>query len=176
MEIVSPTEVAHEDWRAIPGYEGLYEVSTEGRIKSLAGPKSPRIMLFNNCRGYRTVELWKDRTGKRFTVHRIVCLAFQGPRPDGFDINHKNGVKSDNRNQNLEYVTKSENRKHAFATGLQTNNGIKHSQHKLSEEDVRAIRNLICEMVPYKDIAPIYGVTASAIASIKLGRTWAHLK
>lgn len=168
-------EVITEEWRPILGYEGLYEVSDAGRVRSIARVKSAKIMALGDSRGYKNVELWKDGIGKRFTVHRLVCLSFIGPRPDGFDINHRNGVKADNSLKNLEYVTKSQNRKHAFALGLQCNKGTNHSQHKLKDDDIKTIRNMLAEGFSQKQIANHFSVDQSNISFIKTGRLWSHI-
>lgn len=169
--------MSHEIWKPIPGYESGYEVSDMGRVKSLNfnWQKGLSKVLAANvrCRGYHTVQLSGRR---RFSVHRLVCLAFIGPRPPGLDINHKNGIKTDNRLENLEYCTKSENGKHSYRLRLQCKEGEKHHLHKLTEVQVREIYRLahMGNMV-LKEIAATYGVTYSAIASIKSRRTWPHL-
>src|SRR5688500_18178567 len=111
-------------WVAIEGQDGLYSVSREGQVRS----ERYGILKTNDARDYRTVQL---ANRKRFTVHRLVAAAFIGPRPQVAQINHKNGIKSDNRAENLEYCTGSQNMKHCFMTGLQSNRGEKHSRHKL---------------------------------------------
>ncbi len=170
MDANYQTEI-NEEWRAIPGYEGLYEVSNSGSVRSVK-----RLMALSPARGYLTVELWKNKEGRRFTVHRLVMMAFTGPRPDGLQINHLNGVKTDNRWVNLEYCTASENKKHACRTGLQKNFGIHHSQHKLVDSDVRLIRNMISEGIPQNQIAAHFKVNQGTISFIKTGRLWAHVK
>lgn len=90
-------------------------------------------------------------------------------------VNHKDGVRSNNAVSNLEYCTRSENMKHAHAIGLQSNRGEGHSQHKLSEGDVRKIHELLALGLTQKEIATAYGVTQSLISHIKAGRNWSHL-
>ena len=100
-----------EEWRAVPGYEGLYEVSSYGRVKSLKRYKSnnggiplikERILKpYNDKKGYLNVRL----RNKNFKVHRLVAQAFI-PNPNNLpQVNHKNEDKSDNRVDNLEWCT-----------------------------------------------------------------------
>jgi hypothetical protein len=76
------------------------------------------------------------------SVHKAVCLAFHGERPAGLRINHKNGIKTDNRPVNLEYITHSENCQHSFDTGLQKpKRGMLNGMAKLTDEQVRSARD-----------------------------------
>ena len=114
-----------EKWMPIKGYEGLYEVSDCGRIKSLPRNnfKTVRVLkpLINSRNGYVYVQLCKNNKAKAFRVHKLVIEAFTGIQLDGYDVNkqidHINGIKTDNRLENLEIVTQSENVKRAFANG-----------------------------------------------------------
>lgn len=163
------------EWRSIAGQEGRYAVSNAGEVMSMnfKGSGLPGILKPGNCRGYHTVEIGPD---KRYTVHRLVAQAFLGPRPAGMQINHKNGIKSDNRLENLEYCTQSANMKHAFATGLQSNRGERHSQAKLSEEKVMQIRKLLGLGFKQWEIAELMGVTQPAISMVKNGGRWSHVQ
>lgn len=115
-----------EIWLPAIGYEGLYEVSSLGRVKSVKRKDSKMskfkqmIMrqLINDC-GYLFVNLWgHDGNDKHNRVHRLVCMAFI-PNPENKkDVNHKKGVKIDNRVTELEWNTRGENHKHAYANGL----------------------------------------------------------
>lgn len=121
-------EAMPEEWREVVGWEGLYLVTREGVVKSL-----PRSWILNGrpttnpskvlspyltYRGYHSVGLCRGGRVKMTFVHKIVAAAFIGPKPDGTQINHKNGVKTDNRAENLEYVTPRQNIQHALSTGL----------------------------------------------------------
>lgn len=113
-----------EIWKDIRNYEGRYKVSDLGRIKSYVSRHniySELIMKPTQAHnGYMLIGLC-DKLGKvkRFGVHRIVASAFIGEIPNKYEVNHINGDKTDNRVENLEIVTSSQNQKHAFTTGLQ---------------------------------------------------------
>lgn len=166
-----------EQWLPIPGYEGKYCVSDQGNVMSMSymGTGLPGILKFNISRGYHSVELQTEPIKKRFTVHRLVMLAFVGPRPTGMQINHINGVKTDNRPCNLEYCTPSENQKHSFRLGLQSNAGERHSRAKLKEQDVIDIRKMHAEGRSKILIAAKYHISQSHLSHIISGRIWSHL-
>lgn len=124
-----------EQWRDIPGFEGRYQASDQGRIKSL--PFMQRYLLRNgveafrrtrerilkvrpNNRGYLLVQLWLDNAGRMFTVHRLVATLFV-PNPNALpEVNHRDGIKANCRADNLEWSTRSDNKQHAVANGLNT--------------------------------------------------------
>lgn len=102
-----------EEWRDIPGYEGLYQVSNQGRVKSLMHKKV--LSPFENNRGYLSVSLL--RGGKRL-VHRLVAEVFIPNHKSKPNVNHKDGNPKNNTASNLEWCTQSENIIHAYKTGL----------------------------------------------------------
>lgn len=118
-----------EEWRAVVNYEGLYEVSNLGRVRSLE-----RVILtshgvlrrYRGCllrqtttTGYHLVGLSKEGCETHIFVHRLVAIAFcDKPLNGQIQVNHKNGIKSDNRAMNLEWATRSENMQHAIRSGL----------------------------------------------------------
>ena len=100
-----------EIWKPVIGYEGLYEVSNLGRVKSLNYLKTgkEKILKERLHLGYNRVVLYKNGVGKNYGVHRLVWSAFNGPIPKGLVINHLNEIKNDNRLCNLEICTSKEN-------------------------------------------------------------------
>ena len=103
------------EWRDVPGYEGLYKAGTNGHV---IGIKSGKTLRQTSQRGYTYVKLYKDSVGKTIRVHRIIAMTFI-PNPENKpQVNHKNGIKSDNRSENLEWVTQTENLRHAYVNGL----------------------------------------------------------
>jgi len=119
-----------EEFVDIPEFEGYYQVNSNGDVKSLDKLISPthngikkrfkkgRILRPNTCRQYSAVVLTKNTINKSISVHRLVAMIFV-PNPDNKPcVNHKNGNKRDNRAENLEWCTHSENSQHAYANGL----------------------------------------------------------
>lgn len=176
-----------EIWKPVIGYEDLYEVSSHGRIKSLSrfiekdnGTiqrfKEKILKLQSDAYGYKVVALTKDKKATNKKFHRIIAEAFI-PNPDNLpEINHKNGIKSDNRIENLEWCTRRHNLIHALENGLSYRKGgigEKNSHAKLNDIDVINIRNA------YKslriEMANKYGVSIGTIESIIKNTTWRNL-
>ena len=112
-------EMEKEVWKDVVGYEGLYMVSSMGRVKSLEREAnirnggirtcSERILKQTNKNGYKQVSLCKDSHMYTYLVHRLEMLAFVGERPEGMDVDHINSIRTDNRLENLRYVSRKEN-------------------------------------------------------------------
>lgn len=105
-------------WKDIPGYEGLYRVSEMGDVESLHHHEIRLRKQTPNTFGYLQVGLCKDGKTHLVTVHSLVAKLFVKNPLNGTEINHKDGDKTNNKSSNLEWVTRSENMKHAYKKGL----------------------------------------------------------
>ena len=172
-----------EVWKDIPGYEGKYQASTEGRIRSLkrkVGGKNPytgttflrtvppRVLKAGRfCKsGHMSVTLGRGTSGR--PVHQLVMETFVGPAPPGMEVLHRNGNPEDNRLENLHYGTRTENILDTFQNGGRW--------RKLSIEDVEQIRFGLATGIKNAELAVMYGVAQSCICNIKNGRTFKWLK
>ncbi len=128
--------------------------------------------------GYIACCLCKNRIRKGFLVSRLVAITFIPNTENKPYINHINGIKIDNKVENLEWCTQSENIKHAYKNGLKipiSINGSSNGNSKLTKEDVLKIRNLNNDGVIGSEISKTYSVTNSCVYSIINRRTWRHI-
>ena len=119
-----------EIWKDVIGYEGLYQISDNGKLRSTERTikypdgysdrlfKSKELSLNVSKNGYIYFDLYRNQKRKRFFSHVLVMMSFIRPKQGFEDINHINGIKKDNRIDNLEYCSRSENMIHAFKIGL----------------------------------------------------------
>lgn len=171
-----------EDWVDIQGFDGNYKISSQGEIwsrKSTRGIKPNhwlKLNQFMSTYNYLYVGLSNNGSRKNFFVHRLVATTFVPNFDNKPYINHINGVKTDNRADNLEWVTAKENVAHAYNIGLRDNRGEKHYRAKLSSSDVLAIRRKCkVEGIPQKDLANEYKINANQISRIMSGTRWKHI-
>lgn len=119
-------ELPNSIWKPILGYEGLYEVSDKGQVRSvdrvnhLGSKHKGRILRERTIpNGYVAVALTKEGKQTQYSIHRLVAIAFYGePTDKDMQVNHKDGNKKNNVASNLEWVTRVENMRHAHDTGL----------------------------------------------------------
>jgi len=171
-----------EEWRKIEGSGGLYLVSSLGRVRSEpmnGNGGDGRVMRQKDSRGYRVVTIRLFGKRKCPSVHSLVAAAFIGRRPSGIQVNHKNGVKHDNRVENLEYASASENMRHSlYVLGniASATCGSRNAMSKLTEADVQ---NIVEEYSSGKvfqaDLAQRYGVSRPLISMLVRNRGWKHL-
>lgn len=169
-------DLPHEIWRDICGYEGLYQVSNFGRVKSLHFGREKLLKAGVSNTGYANVTLKKNTTKKTFHVHVLVAKAFL-PNPDEKrEVNHIDGDKQNNRVENLEWVTSSENTRHAIQNGkMKIKKGTQCYQSKLTDEQVRYIRRVYIPRHPefgQLALARRFNVSSSTIYEIISRKTY----
>jgi hypothetical protein len=175
-----------EIWKDIKGFEAIYQISNLGRVKSLKRSithsywgkvnLSERIKkaFIDRC-GYYSVMLHKESVKKSFSVHRLVALAFIPNENKKLDVNHKNGIKTDNRLENLEWMTRSENVIHSLKTRLKIpKNGNQVHNSILSKENAIKIKYEHKDLT-HKQIAKLYGIDSSLVSKIRRNLNWKHI-
>lgn len=163
-------------WMEAPGFPD-YEVSNEGFVKR-AKPTARGHKRFNilagvvTRRGYRQVTLYRDFTPYTVLVHKLVCTAFNGARPEGKTmIAHNDGNPLNNKYTNLRWATSLENEQDKILHGTQAK-GETGGNSKLTEKDVADIR---MDQRSQRKIAADYGITQANVWSIKARKTWRHI-
>lgn len=168
-----------EIWKDIPGYEGQYQVSNLGRVKSLSRTVKSRnqstnfdiqvkehILRPGKCDKYRHQSVVLNR--KSFLVHKLVMLTFIGPAPEGKEVCHNNCDATDNRLSNLRYDTRRENVMDVYRNGR--------SWKKLTVDDVRAIRECHRQGMTTHEIGEKYGVVHQTVSKVLTGRTFSWVE
>ena len=177
----------YECWLPVVGYEGHYEVSNRGRVRSLhrivkhsrdkgEDRIKARMMAIpvNRGHGYRQVTLSHDSKKKTFLVHRLVAAAFIGPCPEGEEVLHGIAGSLNNSVENLRYGTRSENEQDKKRDGTDRRGERAHSS-KLTEQKVLRIRELLLAGVTQKEIAAQFSIHKNYVSLIKRRVTWAHI-
>lgn len=166
----------NETWKDIDGFKGHYQVSNIGRVKSIKFIKH-RILSQTDNKGYFKIGFILNGKYTNIGVHRLVGLSFLDGYKDGLEINHKNGIKRDNRVENLEWVEHSVNMNHASVNNL-VRKGIKTHDNKLSENEVLKIRSIYKNKKiksTYRSLAKDFGVCYKTIGSIIKRKKWRHI-
>ena len=166
-----------EIWKPIKGFEG-YRISNLGRVLSTKY-REPRILKGGLAGlGYPSVSLWENNKSRAFYVHRLVATAFISNPLCLPEVNHKNGVKTDNRIENLEWVSRQQNQIHSFRTGLSkpyNRKADKNPKARLTWADVEKIRELY-KSNPKKynqhELARIYNIGRASIWKIVHNVQW----
>ena len=160
----------YEHWKQIAGYEGVYSVSNLGKVRRdthRSGRRAGHLVWpIATSHGYDQVGLCVNGRSKRWKLHQLVAEAFLGPCPDGYQINHKDGNKSNNRADNLEYVTPSENIKH----GIRLN-----GRKRISARAVLGMQKRHGEGQSMPSLAKELGCSMSAVSKIINGKRRANV-
>ena len=195
MDFVVQIQLGMEEeiWKDIDGFEGYYQVSNMGRVKSVArtifirtnivGKTKPlsikdRIISLQKERGkYFAASLWINGVGVRIRVHRLVAKAFIPNPKNKSEVNHIDGNKENNKSSNLEWATASENRTHAFRIGLQNSAvGEKVGSSTHTDDDVRTVLLEFKKGLSLTEISHKYGWNFGFPYRVVTGRAWNHIK
>lgn len=169
-----------EAWKPVIGYEGFYEVSSEGRVRGLSRKiphglgdafrhvKGKVLAAKPGNHGYPSVMLSREGKKKLCTVHRLVMHAFVGSCPDGFEVAHSDGNRLNCRLQNLRYATRKENVADSIAHGTAPI-GFNNGAAKLTPKQVKEIRQSNRTL---REIANDYSISPVTAWNAKVGRTY----
>lgn len=167
-----------EAWNPLVGFEGRYEVSNLGRMRTLSMYRrsgTGRVLRpWSTSRGYLSVSLRTPGGRRSVSVHRAVLAAFVGPCPVGMEVAHGNGNKQDNRLSNLRYATPRENIRDREAHG-RTARGSRNGSATLDEAVARTIWKLRESGLSAEEVAHLACVSGDAVGAIWRGETWRHV-
>lgn len=172
-----------EVWKAVEGYENLYQVSNLGNVKSLDREVTyssgvvtlhkGKTLKQDTARGYKRVTLSENGKTKRFQVHRLVAMHFVENPEDKPHVNHLDGNKANNVVDNLEWCTASENEQHSFKVlGKKALRGDRKKTNKLKEKDISEIRKMYNDGYLQREIAVIFNVSRRHISDVVNYKRW----
>jgi NUMOD4 motif./HNH endonuclease. len=171
-----------ETWKPVVGWEDSYEVSDQGRVRRSCGGRATFVGRIQkptlSRKGYPIANLNRDGRRQIIPVHKLVALAFIGPRPAGKEINHLDGNKTNNALPNLEFVTPSENMRHSYRVlgrRVGARYGSEHVSSKLKEEQVLEIVRRYKGGERQHAIAACFGVHQVLVSQIVSGKAWSWL-
>jgi hypothetical protein len=173
-----------EEWRSIDNFPD-YIISNKGKLKRVTTVgrwKKGHQQIPKSNGNYLFFTLYNNGSHKQRYVHALVLEAFVSPCPKGYECNHKDGNKLNNNLDNLEWTTHSKNELHAYEMGLVVGVGapgrvgILHPLHKLTNDDVRSIRDLLKTGRTQKSLAISFNVAQTTISKINLRKRWRHLR
>lgn len=159
-----------EKWTDVLNYEGMYRISSFGRLWSLKNNRMMNPTKMMN--GYISCSLCNNGV-KKHLLHRLVLRSFL--HDSNMEINHIDGKPINNNLHNLEYCTSKENTAHAIKTGLFAQNGELNKMHKLTEKQVKEIRIKLNKGITTIQLSKEYNVSRSAISMIKNNKRWSHI-
>jgi len=160
-----------EIWKPVKDYDGFYEVSNLGRVRSISG----KIRILNgnlSSMCYIKVHFSKLKVKKFHLLHRLIAIAFIENPENKPCINHVNGVKTDNRVENLEWCTMKENIIHAYKTGLINKKGEKSGRATITNEDAIAVYN---SKEKTAVLSKRYGLQPQQVNKIRSGHSWSDI-
>jgi len=165
-----------EKWCPIPGWKKQYFASTFGRIMNLKNARIYGTPNEKNYASYRSITLRGSHRVLTTNIHQLIALTFLGPCPFGYEVNHKDAVKTNNNISNLEYVTYKEQIRHAFKMGLHHPLcGEANNLCKLTEKQARKIISLWRQGSSKYEIAASFGIHPDHAKRIGMGRSWKWL-
>jgi predicted DNA-binding protein YlxM (UPF0122 family) len=163
-----------ERWKNVDGYEGKYEISDHGKVRSNWFGKSKILKTHKMSSGYDQLNLYKNKKHKKWSIHRLVAKHFIDNPDNKLEVNHKDGNKDNNHYLNLEWMTHSENFAHAYGN-IFDNKGENHGMSKFTNKEVSIIKKRLNNGASYKELAEEHDCSRATINYMAIGTTWRHV-